>query len=72
MTFTDTTPFTPPFSDIDNPRLEFAMEVRLTFPEVYSIAPHPFGGMRSAVLVKGGTFEGPQLKGRPIRGSRAL
>ena len=67
--FNDTTPFTPPFSDIDNPRLEFAMEVRLTFPEVYTMAPHPNGGMRSAVLVKGGTFEGPRLKGRAIPGS---
>ena len=67
--FTDTTPFEPPFSQLDNPRLEFAMEVRLTFPEVYTMAPHPFGGMRSAVLVEGGTFEGPNLKGRAIPGS---
>ena len=67
--FSDTTPFAPPFSDIDNPRLEFAMEVQLTFPEVYTMAPHPNGGMRSAVLVKGGTFEGPHLKGRAIPGS---
>src|SRR5690606_8236045 len=36
--FNDTTPFEPPFSGIDNPRLEFVMEVRLTFPEVYTMA----------------------------------
>ena len=45
--FNDTTPFAPPFSVLDNPRLEFVMEVRLTFPEVHTIAPHPNGGMRS-------------------------
>ena len=67
--FNDTSPFTGPFSTLDNPRMEFVMEVRLQFPEVYSMAPHPFGGMRSAVLVKSGTFEGPQLRGRAIPGS---
>jgi hypothetical protein len=67
--FNDTTPFEGPFSVLDNPRLEFVMEVRLTFPEAYSMAPVPAGGMRSAVLVQGGTFEGPLLKGRAIPGS---
>lgn len=28
--FNDTTPFAAPFSELDNPRLEFVMEVRLT------------------------------------------
>ena len=69
MEFSDTTPFPGPFSTIDNPRLEFAMEVRLAFPEAYSMAPLPGGGMRTAVLVKGGTFEGPLLKGRAVPGS---
>ena len=67
--FNDTTPFAGPFSTLDNPRLEFVMEVRLTFPEVHTIAPHPNGGMRSAVLVSGGHFEGPKLKGRAVPGS---
>ena len=67
--FNDTTPFGGPYSTIDNPRLEFAMEVRLTFPEVYTLANVPSGGMRSAVLVSGGTFEGPLLKGRAVPGS---
>jgi len=69
MDFNDTTPFAAPFSELDNPRLEFAMEVRLTFPEVFTISPHPNGGMRSAVLVSGGTFDGPKLRGRAIPGS---
>jgi adenine-specific DNA glycosylase len=47
MEFNDTTPFEGPFSVLDNPRLEFVMEVRLTFPEVFTIAPHPNGGMRA-------------------------
>ena len=59
MDFNDTTPFAAPFSELDNPRLEFVMEVRLTFPEVFTIAPHPSGG----------SFEGPLLKGRAIPGS---
>ena len=67
--FNDTTPFAAPFSMVDNPRMEFVMEVRLTFPEVYTMAPVPAGGMRSAVLVQGGTFEGPLIKGRAIPGS---
>ena len=69
LQFNAPTPFEPPFSGIDNPRLEFAMEVRLTFPEVYTLANVPSGGMRSAVLVSGGTFEGPLLKGRAVPGS---
>ncbi len=67
--FSDTTPFAGPFSTIDNPRMEFVMEVRLQFPEVYTMAPIPTGGARTAVLVKGGTFEGPNLKGRAVPGS---
>ena len=69
MDFSDTTPFEPSYSTIDNPRLELVMEVRLSFPEVYTMAPLPGGGMRTAVLVKGGTFEGPLLKGRAVPGS---
>lgn len=67
--FSDTTPFTAPFSTIDNPRLEMVMEVRLDFPQAYSMVPLPGGGMRTAVLVQEGTFEGPLLKGRAIPGS---
>ena len=64
-------PFDPPFSGPAEPRLQFVMEVRLDFPEVYSMAPLPGTekGMRTAVLVQGGTFEGPLLRGRAIPGS---
>ena len=55
---------TDPFSTLDNPRLEFAMEVRLRFPQGQMIANVPAGGARSAVYVESGTFEGPRLKGR--------
>ena len=46
--FNDTTPFAGPFSTIDNPRLEFVMEVRLTFPEVYTLANIPMHRMGEA------------------------
>jgi len=62
-------PFDPPYSTFENPRLEFAMEVRLTFPSVYTIANTPAGGNRSAVLVSGGSFEGPLLKGKAVPNS---
>ena len=67
--FNDSTPFSGPYSTLDNPRLEFVMEVRLTFPEVYTLANVPSGGMRSAVLVSGGRFTGPLLNGREVPGS---
>jgi len=58
-----------PFSTMDNPRLEFAMEIRLAFPDVQTIPNTPSGGMRSAVYVREGTFEGPALKGKAVPGS---
>lgn len=67
--FSDTTPFAAPFSAFDNPRLEPVMTVQLKFPEAYSMVPMPGGGMRTAVLVKEGIFEGPLLKGRAVPGS---
>jgi hypothetical protein len=57
------------YSTMDNPRLEFAMEVRLSFPQVQMIANTPAGGNRSAVYVRGGTFEGPTLRGKAVPGS---
>lgn len=57
------------FSTLDNPRLEFAMEVRLQFPRVQTIVNTPMGGNRSAVYVDGGTFEGPRIKGTAVPGS---
>jgi hypothetical protein len=57
------------FSTMDNPRLEFAMEIRLAFPQVQTIPNVPAGGSRSAVYVSGGTFEGPNLRGTAVAGS---
>ncbi|MFC7049839.1 DUF3237 domain-containing protein [Emcibacter nanhaiensis] len=57
------------YSTMDNPRLEFAMEVRLKFPTVQMIANTPNGGNRSAVYVNEGSFEGPRLKGKAVPGS---
>ena len=57
---------TGPFSSMDNPRLEFAMEVRLSFPKAQMIANTPAGGSRSAVYVESGTFEGPRLNGKAV------
>ena len=57
------------FSTLDNPRLEFAMEVRLQFPRVQTIVNTPMGGNRSAVYVDGGTFEGPRIRGKAVPGS---
>lgn len=54
------------YSTMDNPRLEFAMEIRLSFPRVQVIPNTPAGGNRSAVYVESGTFEGPRLRGRAV------
>ena len=57
------------FSTLDNPRLEFALEVTLKFTRHNSIPNTPMGGMRSAVYVDEGVFEGPALKGRAVPNS---
>jgi len=57
------------YSTIDNPRLEFAMEIKLAFPRVQTIMNVPSGGNRSAVYVESGTFEGPRLRGKAVPGS---
>jgi hypothetical protein len=54
------------YSTMDDPRLEFAMEIRLQFPRVQMIANTPAGGSRSAVYVESGTFEGPRLRGKAV------
>lgn len=59
----------PPYSQLDNPRLEFVMAVTLRFTRVQTIADTPSGGMRSAVYVDGGEFEGPTLKGKAVPNS---
>ena len=57
------------FSTMTNPKLEFVMEVRLFFTRT-QVLPHvPDGGMRTAVYVDSGTFEGPKLKGKAVPNS---
>jgi hypothetical protein len=57
------------FSTMDNPRLEFVMEVRLRFTRVQTLPNVPTGGMRSAVYVDSGEFHGPRLKGKAVPNS---
>jgi len=59
-------PFKAPYSTLTAPKLEFVMEVRLQFPDVFTIKNTPAGGNRTAVLVESGTFEGPKLKGKAV------
>jgi len=55
------TTFAPP-----EPKLEFAFEVKLQFHRDPSIENIPIGGSRGFVGVEGGTFEGPNIKGKAI------
>ena len=56
-------------STMDQPRFEFALEVRLRFTRVQQITPLPTGGVRSAVYVDSGEFHGPNLKGKAVPNS---
>ncbi|PZN29959.1 MAG: DUF3237 domain-containing protein [Proteobacteria bacterium] len=64
-----TDPFFSQYSTMDNPRLEFAFEVRLKFTRVQTIPMMPSGAGRGAVYVDEGTFEGPRLRGRAVPNS---
>jgi len=57
------------YSTMNLPHLEFVMAVTLKFTRVQTIADLPGGGMRSAVYVDEGTFEGPRLKGIAVPNS---
>lgn len=57
------------FSTLENPRLEFAFACTLRFTRVQMVPDIPSGGMRSAVYVDEGKFEGPRLKGRAVPNS---
>ena len=56
-------------STMDQPRFEFALEVRLPFTRVQQITQLPTGGVRSAVYVDSGEFFGPKLKGKAVPNS---
>lgn len=51
----------------DTPQLEFAMQLRVTLGEVYTVGDTPHG-RRVVIPITGGTFEGPRLKGRILPG----
>jgi hypothetical protein len=57
------------FSTLEQPRFEFALEVRLRFTRVQQITQLPTGGIRSAVYVDSGEFHGPKLKGKAVPNS---
>lgn len=53
---------------MQQPKLEFAMDIRLTLGPKLALGPLPKGGDRYYVEILGGTFEGPKLKGKVLRG----
>jgi len=57
------------YSTLENPVLEFAFECTLQFTRVLAIPNVHIGGFRSAVLLDGGQFEGPRLRGRAVANS---
>jgi len=61
-----------PFSGaslLNEPKMEFAFEVRLKFTRVQNIPEMPTGAGRGAVYVDEGTFEGPHLRGKAVPNS---
>jgi len=62
-------PFGTAVSTITQPRLEFAMEVRVRFTRVQTIENMPSGANRGAVYVDSGEFSGPKLKGKVVPNS---
>ena len=51
----------------DTPQLEFALQLRVTLGETYSVGETQHG-RRTVIPITGGTFEGPLLKGTIING----
>ena len=51
----------------EEPRLEFAMQLKVTLGEAYSCGETQHGE-RIVIPITGGTFEGPRLKGTIISG----
>lgn len=49
------------------PELEFALQLRVTLGEAYSVGETQHG-RRNVIPITGGTFEGPQLKGTILNG----
>jgi hypothetical protein len=53
----------------EEPKLEFAFEVRLHFTRVQNIPLMPTGAGRGAVYVDRGEFDGPRLRGKVVPNS---
>ena len=51
----------------ETPELEFALQLKVTLGEAFSI-DNTQHGRRTVIPITGGTFEGPQLKGTIING----
>ena len=51
----------------NTPELEFALQLRVTLGETYSI-DNTQHGRRTVIPITGGTFEGPRLKGTILNG----
>ncbi len=51
----------------DTPQLEFALQLKVTLGEVFSI-DNTQRGRRTVIPITGGTFEGPLLKGTIVNG----
>ena len=51
----------------DTPQLEFALQLRVTLDEAFSIE-NTQHGRRTVIPITGGTFEGPLLKGTILNG----
>ncbi|HKV03727.1 MAG TPA: DUF3237 domain-containing protein [Candidatus Acidoferrales bacterium] len=64
-----TRPFGSIVSTIAEPKLEFALEVRLRFTRVQLIEGMPSGANRSAVYLDSGEFAGPRLRGKAVPNS---
>ena len=63
-----TTPvFSQTYPPKNTPTLEFAMQLKVTLGETYSIEQTQHG-RRTVIPITGGTFEGPNLKGTILNG----
>ena len=51
----------------ETPQLEFALQLKVTLGETYTI-PNTQHGRRTVIPITGGTFEGPLLKGTIVNG----
>ena len=51
----------------DTPQLEFALQLKVTLGEAYTVGETQHG-RRTVIPITGGTFEGPQLKGTILNG----